>query len=454
MLSPSSNINSEEKNKKKESLLKRATANAQPEQDSSYADKFMERIIKMAIPTTTTSNPKELQRVTDRIQMQRSRPQLSMQIMSKNSILLLQRLSIPFELIDSIITIISWTDPLQTLCVLFTLTIIILKPINLITLPLFYVSFEIIIPAYLIKNPHLNDGSPYVKPRPVNEFSREFLLNVTDLQNHMLLYVVSWDFINEWCLKLFYFEDGILTWIIFVLLLSIGLLLENYGSNLIYYLLPIIKITLILFIWSFLIVLHPTMRKHAMDYFNIKVKVKTMNYLYQIEQYLTEYINFEQDQNKKNLVEIKQVEIFELQLFNKDAGWCPLCFTSDIYPTNSHFRSTNEAVDGVTSLAMIKPPPGWEWVEGESFEDNKKRKKRSKSKSEEEKPLIFGSSGWKVDMYPENWTSGAFESVLKVDTQSKWVYDSGSAPLMRRRRLLRGAARVSKRDCESDSEEE
>lgn len=328
----------------------------------SYADKFVERIISMAIPTTTTSSKRELDRILGRIEMQKTRPQLSVQIMSKNSVLLLQRLSIPFETIDSVINFLNWKTPLITIIGMLFLSLCILKPINFLTVPIFYICFEIIVPAYMVQNPNIDESVETWDnelPKPVNEFSREFLLNVTDLQNHMLLYVSSWDFVNTWCWKLFYFRDEMLTWFIFVSLLSVGIVTEFFGASILYRCIPVIKLLLVLILWAVIILLHPKNRVKVLEaFYSEELRLKTMSLINHYESKVIKDLDLTTDQT-----EIKQMEIFELQFYNEETKcWQFVCFSNDIYPINSHLRLNDIPIKGTSLLDGIVPPKGWKYV--------------------------------------------------------------------------------------------
>ncbi|GMG17269.1 unnamed protein product [[Candida] boidinii] len=119
---------------------------------SQLTDKFLERLISMALPPAS-SEEGAYENILDRIEFQKSRPQLSVPVMSRNVIQLNQRLSIPFELIDEIIKISSWSNKFYTVSVLLSITLIILKPVVLITFPFFYLTFAIMAPAYLKRHP-------------------------------------------------------------------------------------------------------------------------------------------------------------------------------------------------------------------------------------------------------------------------------------------------------------
>ncbi|KAH3899430.1 Pex29p SCDLUD_004873 [Saccharomycodes ludwigii] len=189
-----------------------------------FTDTLIEKMIYMALPSASSSTllssfptSKENSYLCDltsfdyRINEAKNRPGLSVQIMSKNFINLNSRLSVPFMLLDEIIKIFKWSNPCYTLTILFIITFIILKPIPALTsLPIFYILFGIMVPAYLkihkptaidppfiINNPEPTIRGPnIIEPtivKPVPELSKEFLLNLTDLQNDMALD----DFLNQ-----------------------------------------------------------------------------------------------------------------------------------------------------------------------------------------------------------------------------------------------------------------
>ncbi|TID17631.1 hypothetical protein CANINC_003997 [Pichia inconspicua] len=346
---------------------------------SKYADKFMERLISMAIPTTTTSSKRELDRVTQRIEMQKSRPQLSMQLMSKNSILLLQRLSIPFETIDSIINFINWEYPSITIATMLFISLCLLKPINMLTTPLFYICFEIIIPAYMLRNPNIDEsveGWENELPRPVNEFSREFLLNLTDLQNHMLLYVHTWNFINSWCWKLFYFKDEILTWTVFVVLLLSGIFLQLFGTSLVLICFPYMKLLTVILAWVIIIALHPSNRERILEhFFSEELRLKTVSTLNYYEAKLIKELDLSSSQ-----LELRQLEVFELQVFVEET------------------RTLNGIpIQGTLLLDNILPPDGWKYVNNTDLTESNDTfgeddsTTQTKDKYERKRHLIFDS---------------------------------------------------------------
>ena len=103
-------------------------------------DKLMEKIISMVIPM----NVKDQGALNERLEMQKTRPPLSVNLISKNSILLNLRLSVPFETIDSIIKFFNWDNLTFTVGVLLVITHIILNPYLIFVLPLFQILFNVV----------------------------------------------------------------------------------------------------------------------------------------------------------------------------------------------------------------------------------------------------------------------------------------------------------------------
>ncbi|GMF02399.1 unnamed protein product [Ambrosiozyma monospora] len=321
-------------------------------------DKLMERIISMAVPTTTTETGEELQNILFRIEMQKSRPPLSVNVMSKNSILLLSRLSIPFEAIDSIVTIFNWTNPTLTLTFLSFITLIILKPVVLLALPFFYICFEVIVPAFIKRHPldpvtGIPTYGPALKkidlPKPVPEISREFLLNVTDLQNHMLIYIVAWDFLVKWGVRFLYFKDEKITSFIFLSCLSIGCLISCFGTWIFIVSLPLIKLFAVILLWSFTVMMHPTYRDGLLSLlYSEETRLGFVTWTNKLEHKL------KQELKLREAKEIKELEIFELQTLNPDThNWDVVCFTNEIYSVNSHSKLNTLPIGGTMQLGNM-----------------------------------------------------------------------------------------------------
>ncbi|KAG7821446.1 hypothetical protein KL942_004935 [Ogataea angusta] len=384
---------------------------------TTLTDKMFERFLSMALPTTTTQDGEELQSILERIEMQKSRPQLSLNVMSKNAIQLLSRLSVPFVLIDQVIIIFSWSKPLYTLTFLNVATLLILKPILLLSLPFFYTCFEIIVPAYMKRHPPdkhtiLQNRNPIPAegpsvshvdvPRPVPELSREFVLNSTDLQNHMLLYVMTYDFVTSLIVKYLYFKDENITIFIFVCLLTSGTLLTLFGAQVLSTMLPFIKVTLSVGLWAATIAMHPDYRSTLLDMlYSEDTRLRLLMMSNRLELWLNKELNLREQK------EVKEAEIFELQHLDPEThNWQLICFSSDPYPANSHARLNNLLLVGTLHLSQVKPPEGWKFVDVETAVNTR------------------SVDGWLLDLTPEGWIKENFlNETMDIDEDEKWCYD-------------------------------
>lgn len=124
-----------------------------------------------------------------------SRPGLSLQIMSRNFINLNSRLSVPFFIVDVIEEIITWKNNFFTISFMIIVVYMILYPqLILIALPTLIYT-QLITPNYyqkykpnefLITDRNTFSEQPIlntVNIQPEKELSKEFILNITDLQN-------------------------------------------------------------------------------------------------------------------------------------------------------------------------------------------------------------------------------------------------------------------------------
>ncbi|SSD59000.1 uncharacterized protein SCODWIG_00761 [Saccharomycodes ludwigii] len=334
-----------------------------------FTDTLIEKMIYMALPSASSSTllssfptSKENSYLCDltsfdyRINEAKNRPGLSVQIMSKNFINLNSRLSVPFMLLDEIIKIFKWSNPCYTLTILFIITFIILKPIPALTsLPIFYILFGIMVPAYLkihkptaidppfiINNPEPTIRGPnIIEPtivKPVPELSKEFLLNLTDLQNDMALYVVVFDVVNKILNKFAYFVDDPISATMFIILFIIGCFNCLFMKYLLapVFVTSLIKIFLIGFVWIFTILMHPHYRDDFLNQLSSEeTRLRWVTLSNQFENRILQEYDLYLNANR----ELKLAGIFEIQKFNKSLKiWQVVGFCSDDYSPLSDLR--------------------------------------------------------------------------------------------------------------------
>ena len=459
-----------------------------------FADKFMERLLDMAIPTTAgVDDEKELSGLLSRIEMQKSRPALTVQTISKNSIALLQRLSLPFVLIDQIILIFRWKDPIYTLCILLAITLLILNPSTLLAIPFFALCYITMFPAFGKRHPVDQKTGEYSKgpmlsnikyPKPVPEISREFLLNVTDLQNHMMIYVIPWDWINRIIVKYCYFKDERFTTALFVLSLVVGTAFSTFGSSLLVFMYPALKVLLVMSLWIFAFVMIPSNRIRLLEYiYSEDTRLRVVTLMNNLDVRLDNELTWLQNK------EIRELEIFELQRFDKETNtWQPVCFSPEIYPINSHLRLENLPIEGCSDLSNIKAPKGWSFINeiagqynsrgtrnfSSSFLSNSNAKIRKvnsnlslssgriheKDDFTDDADLPFsaikGVNGWYLDLVAINWARENYvDEVMTIDDDTKWCYDDikdakSIGSMYRRRRWIRYCTRSVRKDDEHE----
>lgn len=380
-------------------------------------DTLVEKIIKMAIPPSS-----ELATNTIKIRMQagKERPSLSVPITSRNFILMNSRLSVPFLIIDEIIKILNWVDPAYTLTVLLVYTLFILRPLQIATsLPILYLVFGIMVPAYLhthepCQNNYLDvnrnpsQGPPLRKadvPKPVPEFSQEFILNMTDLQNHMILYVQLYDSIVSILQKFAFFVNEQMSAAAFVLLLALGIFNFLFIDTIAKYF-PF-KILFIVIGWVSMAISHPKLRDRFFAKVNSEdTRLKILGFTTKYENIINQNLNYSEPKEKRVVV------VYELQQYkDKHKEWHTIGYANDDYTLFSNFRINENKIESIAvpTLDEIKPPIGWEWAD---------------------------DSNWVLDLDPSEWVEEAFIQFVEIDTETKWVYDlnlDGSKGKYRRR---------------------
>lgn len=438
--------------------------------NSVMTDKLMEKVISMIIPLTTEKDKV----IDDRIIMQQQRPPLSINIMSRNSIQLNQRLSAIFQFIDNVIKFISWYNPYFTIGILLIITHLILKPYLLITLPIFLVMNNILIPNYLNLYPpdksmidgsfHQSNprpyegGSPlnkYKIPKPIPEFSREFVLNLTDLQNHMILYIKTYDFIIWLFTDYLFFKDENITCLIYLSLIFLSL----YSIFILPSILPVIiqylpiKFMLIVNLWAFVGICHPYFHDFILDFiYDENTRMKTLEIVCKFEnfglKFISDYDQFE---------ETRWVEIFELQKLNSITKiWEKIGFVNDFYTINNPIRKLNknlfeEYLQENNDLKLSQ--------ENESEEEDAQDAMLIKIKQQNQLKDIKApidwefdeNLPWQLDLNVNDWVEEKLiQDIVNIDDDEKWVYDfmnidpnDRSNQLFRRRRWIRNCKRKS-----------
>lgn len=189
----------------------------EPPEAQTMMDKLMDKLVISALPTAAV-NTKD----TDwRSENMKGKPQFSINIMGTNFRKMTARTGVIYETMYTAIEIFSWKNPFYTLSALSIYSYLVLNPRLIPIAPLLFISFRIMVPAYIYRHPpdptYIKPANPIpapgpplaeaVVPKPVPEISREFFYNVVDTQNAMVEYVDAFDGISE-CLQRFAFFDA------------------------------------------------------------------------------------------------------------------------------------------------------------------------------------------------------------------------------------------------------
>ncbi|CCH61387.1 hypothetical protein TBLA_0E03330 [Henningerozyma blattae CBS 6284] len=407
--------------------------NPSPGLQKLVTDTLVERILKMALPPSTELGAQALEH---RIEAGKVRPRLSMPVMSRNFIQANSRFGAPFMFIDEIIKIFNWDNPAYTLSVLSIYSFAILQPVTILSsIPLFYILFGIMVPQYLYihkpdpdqyleSNPTPAFGPPLRAPhipKPASELSQEFVINLTDLQNHMVLYVQIYDFFANILENFAYFTDDQKSTVAFILILVIGVL-NFFFSDIIIKYIPY-KLILLIFGWALAIVLHPFYRDRIFAKIHSEeARIRILTFTNRYEEFLERHLKSSEPR------EHRFAQIYEIQkLKDKSKTWKPIGLSNSDYTLFSKLRINGLDIKDyvVQTLDEIQPPEEWAWMDGKS---------------------------WVLDLTPSEWVSREFINAIDIDSETKWVYDidiDGNRTSYRRRMWVRMCVREMDADVDT-----
>lgn len=430
--------------------------------NSVLMDKLVEKVISMVVQTEVKEGQTN-EVLERRIEMQKSRPPLSMNIMTKNANLLNLRLSSTFLLIDNILLFFNWTYPWYTTGVLLIITHLLLNPYLFSVLPLVLVLANVLIPHYLEiycpetalvpdflgNNPvpsevAIND---HKVPKPIPQFSREFVINFTDLQNHMVVYIYTWDFLVWLTTDYLYFKDESLSSLVYLVVM--GLIINNLivVPRITPFLLQhfsVIKLGLVLSIWTIVILFHPSFRGQVMEWiFKEETRIEMVNLSTKVEQTLMKFLVTDDGPDSASIYQ--EAEIYELQKLDKlTKMWELVGFTDNFYTINISSRKFSQPVGNHDDSTSDN--------DDDNNDDNsipslatctiKLTKKMSLDKIKPPKNWKFVDRKWSLDLNVSEWVEqNLIEDLVNVDDDEKWVYDyqqeGDLADIYRRRRWIR-----------------
>lgn len=437
-------------------------------------DRIMEKLLSVMI----NADVEQANNPDFRMRVHKTRPPLSMHLMSVNSTQMAQKTSPVFEMVDQIAFIFGWYNPWHTTGALLLGTLTILNPYVMAALPSALVIKKFLVPGYLalytpdpslvdlkftFNNPIPHCGGPvhkYEPPKTLSQFSREFVMNYTDLQNNMVPYIRLYDALVGWGQHYFRFEDQRLSSIVFLLL----------AGNIIWslvalpHIVPVVieyipvKLTIICIFWTSFAMSHPTIQTkllNAMD--TEEARLARLDKTDRLENSLVNFVFSDEDQS----IEItREAEVFEIHVLGKGKIWEPVGFASDFYALN-HPRRHLRDLDASTDSAELEPVPSQQ-----SEDSNNADSTRTSVKSDEDGPVKsifrkatldeikaplhwkFAEESWQIDLDAGGWVqSNLIMDLVTVDPDEKWVYDfaqdeeHGDGQIFRRRRWIRQCVR-------------
>mmetsp|Transcript_7031 Transcript_7031/g.8907 ORF Transcript_7031/g.8907 Transcript_7031/m.8907 type:complete len:566 (-) Transcript_7031:1614-3311(-) len=131
--------------------LKELESEMDDSKSSHFVDRFMEKLLKHAIPTEGPEKEMLEKRMSDPERLKK--PNLSIRILTSNFKRLSTKMSSFFVLQYGVIHIITWRKPTKTLSVLVLYTSICLWPHLILAYPMIFLIFGVMLPAYIHRHP-------------------------------------------------------------------------------------------------------------------------------------------------------------------------------------------------------------------------------------------------------------------------------------------------------------
>ena len=441
-------------------------------------DRIMEKVLSVMLSTelqpALSKDPRNC--------VHKTRPPLSVHLMSINTTQMAQKTLPVFELLDEVAFSAGWYNPWHTLGVTMIATLLILRPYLATTIPSLVLLKRFLLPSYLklyapdpsvvdnkyiFQNPALHEGAPLGKfepPKQISQFLREFIMNFTDLQNHMVLYIRLYDVLVAWGQHYFLFENLPLSSVVFLML--IGSMVFNAVA--LPYLMPLflkvipIKAILVLFLWLMVAISHPYVRRKVLDALDTEdAREARRDRTHRLENALMRVVT----EDEPVMEVVREAEVFELHALSPNKIWEPIGFTSDFFTLN-HPRRHSQELSAETEENDLQPMPSPTSANSADHTTTSNAEEESinnifrKATLSEVKPprfWRFAEQQWQIDLDPVLWVNANYiMDLVNVDTDEKWVYDyvdnedSCDGQVFRRRRWVRQCVRDAELIREKD----
>lgn len=427
-------------------------------------DKLIERVLSVIIDPLLVG-PQESD---TRMKIHQTRPPFSINLMTLNSTKFAQRISPVFTAIDDVTYMLCWKDPFLTVGILLMATLAILHPYFITVVPPFLLLKFYLLPSYLklyqpdplfidgrltYQNPIPHEGDPLSKfepPKPVPQLSREFLMNFTDMQNHLVPYIRLYDAAIAWGQHYFLFEDQDLSCVVFLILwivmignITILPIIFPFVSKVIH-----LKLVLVITMWMLVSALHPTIRGYLLDvFYTEEARLSRLNQTDRLETKSMRFLQPDNDSSRR--IPTREVEVFELHRLSPKRIWEPVGFTNDFFALNNPLRSNDvESSNDPGSDAPDKSMKSDEDVDEKIIALPDILRKATLAEIKPPQHWVFTENEWHIDYEPLAWVeSNYIMDLVNVDTDEKWVYDyvegdkSPDGHTYRRRRWVRQCQR-------------
>ncbi|KAK9468731.1 Peroxin/Dysferlin domain-containing protein [Lipomyces arxii] len=373
------------------------TEPARESRESHITDKLLERLFAAALPST---DPGPMSKsVSDRIQGQKNKPPFSVPVMARNFSRLNARVGVVFAFQYKVIRILAWSDPTHTFSVLAVYSFLCLYPHLFILLPVAAIVLGIMVPAYVTRHPPAPsplpafpvpaDGPPLAAPvelKPVPELSRDFLMNMRDIQNTMDDFARAYDKIVGAFTRPTNFNDEAYSSAVYVTLVAFSAIALVVSAFVPW------KLIFLVSGWLVVSVGHPKTRRVMKSSHDIYMSPHEKKLASLFENLVKSDIVLDQPP------ETRTVEIFELQRQKNTEldEWDDWVFSCSPYEPLNTDRISHRRPLGVSFIDEVLPPVGWKFT---------------------------AESGWKLDLRPHEWVANRSVVAVEVDSNSKWVYD-------------------------------
>jgi hypothetical protein len=305
--------------------------------------------------------------------------------------------------------VLAWRTPIETISAMMIFSLITINPYLLIPFPLFLLIFALLVPSYQARHPHppltlsntpvevTQATSPPPQPaKPAPELSRDFFMNMRDIQNTMDDFSSVYDVVRGYVLYLTTFTNEPLssTILAFSALTAIGMILFIHF-------LPVRWIILVVGNAAILLC-HPMLFRY------ITTTYVTPEEIDKIKQRIETFVKEDYIPPPASKDVTFTVEIFESRRLLPPI---PPNYLPD-WSASNYSPFPPQLTTGTNKLAVVSPPPGFVFAQGDwKVDENKARWARERGVNDDsgfwimdeddldreaEGWVVYEAGGWKV----------------------------------------------------------